>query len=170
MIIYVICVYSYSIFGHILIQCSWDSLPLLFNVDIYTILAMCQNKMCLIFKFKFPWPLFKCQMNSRINLQMCFLGGVQVYLNFSTDAFQSFKILNHQDIHIWNKIVWNFFFHFRQKQRKSNSPDMSFRPKERVLSALRKLFHKTSANRREANNAPATSSNASKSPSRKSRR
>ncbi|XP_031627338.1 ubiquitin-conjugating enzyme E2Q-like protein 1 [Contarinia nasturtii] len=47
---------------------------------------------------------------------------------------------------------------------------MSFRPKERVLSALRKLFHKTSANRREANNGAASSSNTSKSPARKSRR
>lgn len=50
---------------------------------------------------------------------------------------------------------------------------MSFRPKERVLSALRKIFHKTStANRREANNGAATNTTnqASKSPARKSRR
>lgn len=46
---------------------------------------------------------------------------------------------------------------------------MSFRPKERVLSALRKIFHRTSTtNRRDANNG--ASGNASKSPARKSRR
>lgn len=46
---------------------------------------------------------------------------------------------------------------------------MSFRPKERVIAALRKLFHKTSTtNRRDANNG--ANANASKSPVRKSRR
>lgn len=50
---------------------------------------------------------------------------------------------------------------------------MSFRPKERVISALRKLFHKTSStNRRDANNGAhvANGNNTSKSPATKSRR
>lgn len=53
---------------------------------------------------------------------------------------------------------------------------MSFRPKERVISALRKLFHKTSStNRRDANNHNngahvATENSSTKSPATKSRR
>lgn len=48
---------------------------------------------------------------------------------------------------------------------------MSFRPKERVISALRKLFHKTSTtNRKDGNSNNGATGNASKSPVRKSRR
>lgn len=49
---------------------------------------------------------------------------------------------------------------------------MSFRPKERVVSALRKLFHKTStANRRDSNSgAHGGNANTTKSPAKKSRR